>query len=84
MRNLGVVMISIGFYAHYLYATTARKRWGAQWADLVTAVLYRAVPNESWPPPERRLHGAPWFFKRIGLVFIVVGIVAILAGLELI
>lgn len=80
----GVISIAVGIYANYLYATTAKMRWGAKWADPITAVLYRVVPDESWPKSERRRHALLRIFKRVGLILIAVGIIIILAGLKLI
>ncbi len=79
-----IVMIVIGAYANYLYAVTAKKRWNAQWADIVTAALYRVVPDESWPNSERRLHGILRTFKRFGLVLVTVGIIGLLAAFKVI
>ena len=79
-----IVAIAIGTYANYLYAKTAKKRWNAQWADIVTAVLYRAVPNESWSNSDRRLHGILLVFKRFGLVLVAVGLIGVLAAFKII
>lgn len=80
---LQLLLVTLGGVSlQYLYAYVAKTRWNAPWADVITAMLYRCVPDSSWPLSERLLHAVLWFLKRVvGLSMIVAGIGLLICGL---